>query len=336
MRRRRRAYTAGIGTAAAFLAGCLSGSPPRTPENPPAPPDPANLTSLPVPSSYHAHVVDPPAPNPQPLEQVVFPSQPQPPQVVAPPEAPRPPDSPLVQALRYVLEGKPGAAAEVLQRCDPVTRDALLALLQLAAPLCEGGLERASPQQSATALEQINRLQSALRRRAPLAIEKMCFCREVRDFGKYYPLPPDYAFQTGSDGLPGELVQVYVEVRNVICRQRGLVYETALKGHVEIHDFRGNCVWSHDFDNRPDRSRTPLQDNYVEFHFNVPSQLLADSAYTLWVYVKDVEDDGIVKVVRRSLDFRVRQPYRGGPDPASLDRSAADQSGQAGTSIGVH
>jgi hypothetical protein len=211
-----------------------------------------------------------------------------------------------------MLEGRANAASDVLQPFDPASRELLLALLQLAVPIGEGGLERTSPQQSLALLEQLNRVQAVLRRRAPLSIDKMCFCREVRDFGKYYPLPPDYAFQIGSDGLPGELVQVYVEVRNVICRPHGAAFETALKGHVEIHDFRGKCVWQHDFDNRPDRSRTPLQDNYVEFHFNVPAGLTADSAYTLWVYVKDVEEEGIVKVARRSLDFRVRAQHRAG------------------------
>jgi hypothetical protein len=218
------------------------------------------------------------------------------------------------------MEGRPGAAADILRRYDPTSRDILMALLLLAAPLGDGGLERASPQDAATLLEQLNRLQATLRQRAPLGIEKMCFCREIRDFGKYYPLPPDYAFQAGSDGLPGELVQVYVEVRNVICRPRGTAYETALKGHVEIYDFRGKCVWQHDFDNKPDRSRTPLQDNYVEFHFNVPFELAADSAYTLWVYVKDVEEEGIVKVARRSLDFRVRSPHRSAPVAADSAR----------------
>jgi hypothetical protein len=209
-----------------------------------------------------------------------------------------------------VLDGRPGAASEVLQRCDPVSREVVLTLLQIAAPLGDGGLDHASPQDTVALLEQVNKLQATLRQRAPLVIEKMCFCREIRDFGRYYPLPADYAFQTGSDGLPGELVQVYVEVRNVACRPKGNGFETALKGHVEIHDFRGKVVWQHDFDNRPDRSRTPLQDNYVEFHFNVPSGLPADSAYTLWVYVKDVEEEGVVKVARRSLDFRVRPPHR--------------------------
>ena len=320
MIRRSWTCTSAIGVSATLLAGCLGGGAMRMPDTPPAIAA-ATDAAPPAPSSYHARVVEPPVPPPSPVDQVSYPVPAPAPQPVAKPvEAPRPPDAPLIQALRCVMEGRPAAAVEALQRCDPASRDVLMALLRLAAPLGDGGFERASPQDAAVLLEQLNRLQSALRRRAPLAIEKMCFCREIRDFGRYYPLPSDYAFQAGSDGLAGELVQVYVEVRNVICRPRGTVYETALKGHVEIYDFRGNCVWQHDFDNKPDRSRTPLQDNYVEFHFNVPAELTADSAYTLWVYVKDVEEEGIVKTARRSLDFRVRSPHRAMPVAAVAPR----------------
>jgi hypothetical protein len=329
MAKRYRAYTSMISAATAFLAGCLGGPIARAPETAPAvqaPVVPESLTSAPAPSSYYPRVAEAPPAAPPAVEQVRFPvpapaPQPapeparvEPPRVEPPPRPPeRPPDAPVVQALRCVLDGKPGAAAEALQPCDPASRELLVALLQLAAPLGDGSFEKASPQETAALLDQLTRLQATLRRRAPLTIEKMCFCRDIRDFGRYAPLPPDYAFQTGSDGLPGELVQVYVEVRNVICRPRGAVYETALKGHVEIHDFRGQTVWQHDFDNKPDRSRTPLQDNYVEFHFNVPAGLAVSSAYTLWVYVKDVEDQGVVKVARRSLDFRVRSSNHTGP-----------------------
>jgi hypothetical protein len=310
-----------VATATAWLAGCIAGPPVHAPETSPVANDAPALTAPPpvAPSSYHARIVAPAPAEPSLIAQVKLQDDAslnsQPVQVAAPPEAPPPPppDAPLVAALRCVLDGKPSAAREFLQRCDPVSRDVLLALLQVAAPLCDGGLERATPQETVALMDQLSRLQSTLRLRAPLVIEKMCFCREIRDFGRYYPLPADYAFQTGSDGLPGELVQVYVEVRNVICHPKGSGFETSLKGHVEIHDFRGGTVWQHDFDNRPDRSRTPLQDNYVEFHFNVPSGLQADSAYTLWVYVKDVEEDGVVKVARRSLDFRVRPPHRALP-----------------------
>jgi hypothetical protein len=328
MSRRRRSISFGVAASAAWLAGCIGG--PAV--HPPEPPLPAANEALavvgppPAPSSYHARVVAPAPAEPPVVEQVKFPvaaNVPAP--VAAPPEAPPPPppEAPLVSALRYVLDGRPSAAREMLQRCDPVSRDVLLALLQVAAPLGDGGLERATPQETVELLDQLNRLQTVLRQRAPLVIEKMCFCREIRDFGRFYPLPADYAFQTGSDGLPGELVQVYVEVRNVTCRPKGSGFETALKGHVEVHDFRGRAVWQHDFENRPDRSRTPLQDNYVEFHFNVPSGLQADAAYTLWVYVKDVEEDGVVKVARRSLDFRVRPPHRAlpvAPESASAPR----------------
>jgi hypothetical protein len=210
-----------------------------------------------------------------------------------------------------VLERRPSAALDLLQRYDPPSREVLLALLQLAAPLGEGGLERASPQETAALLDRLGGLQVALRRRAPLVIEKMCFCREIRNFGKYDPLPADYAFQTGSDGRPGERVQVYVEVRNFGCRPRGNAYETALQGRVEIHDFRGEVVWAKDFPYDPDRSATPRQDYYLAFIFNVPPRLPPDSACTLWVYVKDVGEDGVRRVARRSLDFRVRPPRRG-------------------------
>jgi hypothetical protein len=320
MTRRGRFLSAWFG-AAALAAGCLAVPAPVAPEGP----RPANAPDAPaVPgavSGYHARVVDPPSPDPPPVERVSFPVPPAPAPPSPPATPPRPPDAPLVLAARCVAEGRPKAAAEALQCCDPAGREAALALLQLAMPLVDGGLERVSSQESVALLEQLGRLQAVLRRRAPLAIEKMCFCRDVRDFGRYYPLPPDYAFQAGSDGLPGELVQVYVEVRNVTCRPHGAGYETALKGHVEVHDFRGRCVWRHDFDNRPDRSRTPLQDNYVEFHFNVPAGLPPDAAYTLWVYVKDEGEEGVIKVARRSLDFRVRPAHRAAaaaPDSAAV------------------
>lgn len=311
MTRRNRTSVAGVGLLAALVGGCLGMSAPRVAEGPRAPADPVAPPPEPAPSDYHARVVEPPPPGPPPVQQVRFPAPPpvpDPPPPVAVPS--RPPDAPVVEALRCVLDGRPGVAFDLLQRYDPLSRDALLALLQVAVPLGEGGLEHASPQVTTALLEQLNSLEALLRKRAPLAIEKMCFCREVRAFGKYSPLPPDYAFQTGSAGLPGELVQVYVEVRNVACRPHGSVYETELTGRVEIHDFRGNRVWDREFENQPDCSRTPLRDNYVTFRFNVPRGLPADSAYTLWVYVKDTGEEGVVKQARRSLDFRVRPPAR--------------------------
>ncbi len=317
MARRRRRYTPGVGAAVSLLAGCLGGPAARTPEAPPAP-DAAPVASAPAPppaapSSYHARVVElPPVSPPRDIERVAFQPPPAPPPAAPPAEAPRPPESPLVQALRCVLDRQPAAALDLLQRYDARSREVLLALLEVAAPLGEGGLEHASPQETAALLDRLDGLQASLRRRAPLVLEKMCFCREIRNFGKYDPLPPDHAFQAGSDGRPGERVQVYVEVRNFACRPRGGAYETALQGHVEIHDFRGAVVWEKDFDYGPDRSATPRQDYFLAFIFNVPPRLAPGSGYTLWVYVKDTGEEGVRRAARRSLDFRVCPPHRGG------------------------
>lgn len=326
MKRRSRIYVQGVGLTAALLTGCLGTSAVSSITKPaPTSSAPAKLTASASPSSYHAHVAETlPQETPAPIKQARFPepTPPPPPEpVVVLQEAQRPPEAPLVQALRCVLNRQPSAALDLLQQYDPASRDLVLALLQMAAPLCEDGEERTSPQKTAALLEQLTGIQANLRKRAPLGIEKMCFCREIRNFGKYDPLPPDYAFQVGSEGRPGERVQVYVEVRNFICRPRNDAFETALQGHVEIHDFRNQCVWQQEFRYNPDRSRTPRQDYYLAFLFNVPPGLSADSSYTLWVYVKDVGDENVQRVARRSLDFRVHPPRRPVTDAARSAQS---------------
>src|SRR5262249_55330436 len=84
----------------------------------------------------------------------------------------------------------PGAAIDLLQRYDPPSREVLLALLQVAAPLGEGGLDHASPQETAALLEQLNGLQAVLRRRAPPAVRKMRFCRALPAHRHDHPRPP--------------------------------------------------------------------------------------------------------------------------------------------------
>lgn len=305
-----------VGLAALMLAGC-AGGPPVLPSKLA---DANAVAKQPVPpSDYHPRVVDarPVEPLPAaPVERTSFPAPLNPPTAsplpAAPPSPPRAPDAPLVEALRRILDRQPAAALALLQRYDSPSREVLLALLQLAVPLGEGGLEQATPQETAALLEQLHSVLAALRARAPLLLDKLCFCRrEVRNFGKFDALPQGHTFQTGSEGRPGELVEVYVEVRNFACRLRNNAYETALAGSVEIHDFRGEVVWRKDFPAWPDRSQTPRQDYFLTFGFHVPPRLPPDATYTLWVQVKDVGAEGAPRVARRSLDFRVRAPKRG-------------------------
>jgi hypothetical protein len=236
------------------------------------------------------------------------------------PPPPVPPEPPLIAALRCVLDKHPAEALELLQHYDKPNQDLLLALLPLAAHIGAGDLERATPQEMAAVLEQLNAVAQALRPRAALALDKQCFCREILTFGVYDPLPSDYAFHAGCEGRPGERVRVYVEVRNFTNRPRGTCYETALAGTLEILDFNNQVAARLDFPATPDRSLTPRQDYFLKLEFNIPREV-PPGAYTLRIQVRDQNavpgGKSSPRVARCSLDFQVirggahRDPSRG-------------------------
>jgi hypothetical protein len=103
---------------------------------------------------------------------------------------------------------------------------------------------------------------------------------------------------------------VYAEVRNFTSRPVGDHFETVLKGQLAIHDGRHEApLITFALEPCIDRSRTPRQDFFVNFHFHTPNKLPPGS-YTLWVQVEDMTPapDGTrrpPRVARRSLDFQV-------------------------------
>ncbi|MCS6849950.1 MAG: hypothetical protein NZ700_02130 [Gemmataceae bacterium] len=219
-----------------------------------------------------------------------------------PAKLPEPP--PLVAALHCFLDKRPHDALAHLQHYDKVNQDLLLVLLPLAGRLTEGSLDQASPAEVALLVEQLERLLHPLRLRASLVIDTMCFCRRIGKFGDYEPLPSDHSFK------PGDLAQVYVELRNFSTEQRDPYYLTHLSSTLEIHDFTGKTVWRQDFPEdrtRPDRSRSLRHDYFNNYRFCVPE--VPAGAYTLWVQITDHGPHG-KRTVRRSLDFRVTHPAR--------------------------
>lgn len=215
-------------------------------------------------------------------------------------------EEPLVSALRCVLDKRPAEAVEYLQGYDRANQEALLCLLPLAARLGEGGLDRAPPQEVAELLDGLHSLELPLARRAPVRIEKMCFCRWIRAFGDYEPLADGQAaFEAGSDGQLGGLVQVYAEVRNFTSEEQRPLHVTRLASWGEIRDYaHGQVVARIDFPNKEDRSLSPRQDYFINYRFRVPASL-PPGPYTLWIYVKDALADPGRPPARRSLDFRV-------------------------------
>jgi hypothetical protein len=172
-----------------------------------------------------------------------------------------------------------------------------------------GDLDQANPAEVAVVLEQLHGLAMSLRPRAALTLDKVCFCQEIENFGIFIPRPTDYQFQAGSDGRPGERVQVYAEVRNFTSRQRGAYYETALASTLEILDYRKDVVVTMKLPASVDRSLSQRQDYYINFQFHVPPRL-PQGAYTLRIVVRDETNPATKglppRVAESSLDFQVR------------------------------
>ena len=227
-------------------------------------------------------------------------------------------DAPLVAALRLALEKHPGEARALLKQYNKTDRDLLQALLSLTAEVGEGELDRLPPREVERTLEQLHELTLHLRPRAPLTLGKVCFCREIENFGQYTPLPANYEFQAGCDKRPGEFVQVYAEVRNFGSFLHNGRYETCLLSSLSIHNFGGRMgersseVVKLNLDPDIDRSLTPRQDYFLKFQFHVFPKL-PPGLYTLWITVKDVTpgQPGGGRAVTRSLDFKVCPPGTG-------------------------
>src|SRR5262249_27551507 len=142
------------------------------------------------------------------------------------------PDAPLVRAVQAYLDHRPDEAVELIRGFDPANQELLLYLLPQLVKLTEGGLGKAEPQELTLMAEQFQAALDLLQSRAALMIETMCYCRRVRKYGSYDPVEDGHAF------APGELVDLYVQLRNVSCEPApgpagGAGYLTRLRSTVE-------------------------------------------------------------------------------------------------------
>jgi hypothetical protein len=255
--------------------------------------DPNPQSAAPTPGRTTADRPPPPPPEkpaPKPVERA--------PEAIAP--APPPHDPPAVAALRAYLDNKPGAARAALNALLPVIASAGLSEMDSG----PGGVDRV--------LEQIDLLTTTLRPRGSLALSKVCFTRHIEGFGLYEPLAtPDSCpvFLSGLEGRPGERVQVYVEVQNLACRHVGPFWETAVASTVEIRsdslvDDPNSRPRVMPRPARPDRSRSPRQDYFLNIQFHIPPRL-PPGRYKMRV---EVRDDITGRVQDRTLEFRVEAP----------------------------
>jgi hypothetical protein len=244
----------------------------------------------------------------QPVRAPEGPAGPQPPD--GPGRAPRPPaDPPLVEAMRSFLKGRADQALTQLPNCDEPNRQLLILLLPIVAQIAETSLDRLGAEEMVHLQNQLQGVESALRPRAPFLIEKICYCKQIRGFGDYDRLPDDHRFKARTDdGRVGELVQIYVELRNFASEQGEHEYVTRLRSAVAIRraaappDEEPICELAISKE-RQVRSYTPRRDCHHGVSFYVPH--LPPGPYVLTLTIEDVTRAGQRRADQRSLDFRV-------------------------------
>ena len=219
------------------------------------------------------------------------------------------PEAPSVQILRSLLDHRPEEEInEQLQSYDPITRETMLVLLTLLSQLQQnGGVERMSPRDLAACTDRLSSLTTSLRGRAQLILERMCFCRSIKNFGDYAALPPEQVFFQ-----PGEVAHIYVQLRNLSSRRLRDNYVTVLKVRSEIYDENSRDKPPITWTSPPheDVSASPRQDYYINFRFRVPP--CPAGLYTMRIFVEDWTDAPPEakevpesRIAQRTLDFRV-------------------------------
>jgi hypothetical protein len=223
------------------------------------------------------------------------------------PIPPPPPEQPLVNALYYLLHKQSAEALNCLQRFDHSNQDLYMGLLSALAVLNDKGVDQLGPGEIAALQEQLQGLLASLRKRAELVIDKMVLCERIESYGQYLAVRDGHAFQAGTQRQAGDLVQVYIELRNIACEQRGGYFVTALNGTMTIHDAQGTPVWSYNYRKREPllRSLMPRSDCFRAYDFFVPA--MPPGKYTLTIDIVD-ETYQLHRTARKSVEFLVAPP----------------------------
>jgi hypothetical protein len=217
-----------------------------------------------------------------------------------------PAEEPIVLALQSLLRDQPEEALEHLKTYDAANQEALICLTATIARLAKKKLDQLSPTEIAHLQDQVQKcLLTALRPRAELRIETMCFCESIKGYGAYKRLPDDYEFEPTQADRPGDLVQLYVELRNLTSQPRNGAFETVLHSRMKILDTAGQEVLSHDFREQegPFRTVIPVPDYFEQCYFYVPR--LPPGKYVLRFEVQDVTRPETPRNAVKTIEFRV-------------------------------
>lgn len=244
-------------------------------------------------------------PEPEPTKPVAAAKPPDAPVSVA--VAPPPPEAPLTAAVRAYLDNRPEAAAASLKGLDAPNQALMAQLLPPVVALSRVNLGRAGPAEVALLVGQIEAPLKGLSAKA-LTVAKATFCSDPGGFGHYTPLPEGHVYR------PGDLAEVYVELRNVpsvlVQTPGDELYLTHLNRTLRLRDAAGDVVPLTDEERRPAAalesvqkrySRSPVRDYANTFRVLVPRK---PGRYTLTAEYSD-PDPKSWRGVSRGMSFTV-------------------------------
>ncbi len=229
------------------------------------------------------------------------------PLIAPPPVVLHPIDPPLVAAMRAYLENRPDEAVKHLRSLDKPNQELMLQLIPAVVRASQMDLNRATPHEIGVLAGQLEAPTATLATRGPLFIEKAVFCRWIKNFGRYEPLPDRHAFP------PGALAELYLEVKNVPSEPtsspgEGEGYVTRLACTLQLRDAAGGIVELTDQSRRAvpalaetkrDFTRSQIRDYFLLFRFPVPGK---PGEYKV---VVEVRDPATGRAVSRTLLLRV-------------------------------
>jgi hypothetical protein len=204
--------------------------------------------------------------------------------------------NPLCRALQAYLVDKPDEALEILSAYHPRDQEMLLHLLPMIARVENGGLltDSMSDEEKLNLLEAFQSLTRELQASAPLVIDKLFFCEEVKGFGRGTPRP-------STQYRGGDKVALYVEIQNLIDRRSSDErYVTHLTSVLEIRQ-GDRLIKPLPVQSMPDWSWSPRHDHFSLIRFQMPRDL-DPGVYTLVVRVTDEDTQ---RTTQQQIVFRV-------------------------------
>jgi hypothetical protein len=174
-------------------------------------------------------------------------------------------------------------------------------LLPLLAYLADPKVDLSDPATAQRVFEQIEGVRGTIS--PPLAIDKMCFCKDVKSFGCYDPLPPNHEFRACTEEHRGEQARVYLELRNLSAHAKGQFFQSAIFSRITIHDSDDKEAFRQEDANEVFQTRSPRNDVFLECQFEVPRKI-PPGTYTLVIEITDKLSKP-TRTTKKSIEMRI-------------------------------